>query len=143
MSKMRYGVPLKSLGINYVCVFAYIAVPVIQIGMFIMGWSVLVAWAESLGRFKPQWFELEFLYGFFTMSVLFVLSSILHAFSTRVHVNWITMILGLFFWSIPLLSALDSRPIAIPVFILLGSVILVIGTGFALPILVSSRLRIQ
>jgi hypothetical protein len=109
---------------------------------FVVLWNWMVTIARSHDRFPREIaFGIGIHYGAMMMIALFIGCGIVAAFSSRPRLRWGAILGGLLAWVVLLSPALESRPFALPAFIVLGATILIVGTGFGVPYF--RRLAIQ
>lgn len=122
-------------------------VAVLQTICFLGGWALLVSVARSYGRFPPElFFGITTYYGAVWIVSLFVVCGVVALAVSKPLMRWGVICIGLVAWLIWLWPSFDSRPFAMPTFFALGAVLLILGTGVAIPLLTratSNRTRGQ
>jgi hypothetical protein len=105
-----------------------------QMIAFLGLWTAMVAVARSYGRFPPElFFGITIYYGFMFIVGIFIISGLVAYLSTKPFVRWGTIFAGLVGWLFWLWPSFDSRPFAMPAFFALGTLLLIVGTGFGVP----------
>ena len=108
---------------------------VTQIGALVVLWEISVRIARSIGRFPPDiFFEITFGSGVALFS-LFALIATFTALRLRT-IGESLMVVGalVFAWILWLLPSLSGRPIALPIFIIIGVSVLATVSGVIMPL---------
>lgn len=114
--------------------FRTLGVIILQIVTFFVSWSLMVKIARDLDRFPPAlFFGIALYYGMIGMASLFVICGIVTAITKQPRVYWSVIFLGLALWLAWLFPSFESRPYSMPAFFMLGSTLLVLGSGVVLP----------
>ncbi len=124
---VRQTMPLSSL-------FRTLGVIILQTVTFFVSWSLMVKIARDLDRFPPAlFFGIAVYYGMIGMASLFVICGMVTAITKQPRVYWSVIFLGVALWLAWLFPSFESRPYSMPAFFMLGSTLLVLGSGVVLP----------
>lgn len=119
---------------NLPSLFRTLGVILLQIVTFFVSWSLMVKIARDLDRFPPAlFFGIAVYYGMIGMASLFVICGIVTAITKQSRVYWSAIFLGLALWLAWLFPSFESRPYSMPAFFMLGSTLLILGSGVVLP----------
>ena len=114
--------------------FRTLGVIILQIVTFFVSWSLMVKIARDLDRFPPAlFFGIAVYYGMVGMASLFVICGIVTAITKQSRVYWSVIFLGVALWLAWLFPSFESRPYSMPAFFMLGSTLLILGSGVVLP----------
>ncbi|TDU62544.1 hypothetical protein EI77_04645 [Prosthecobacter fusiformis] len=106
----------------------------LQIVIFFVSWSLMVKIARNLDRFRPElFFGITLSYGAIGMVFLFVICGIVTSITKQARLYWSAIFLGLALWLAWLFPSFSSRPYSMPAFFMLGSTLLILGSGVVLP----------
>lgn len=131
------NVPHKMKRLTSLVILGVIA---LQIGVFWASWLACVVLARAMGRFPSTWFgEWIFFFGLVWFAVVCTCVSIFTAKVRHRLARWIAIIGGMAFLSYRLLSEDWDRPIAMPVFLAVGCVVLLAANGLLIPYLRKMR----
>jgi Na+/melibiose symporter-like transporter len=101
---------------------------------FLTLWGAMVAVARSYGRFPPElFFGITIYYATIIILCIFVVCGVVAFLSTKSVVRWCVILAGVLGWLLWLWPSFDSRPFAMPAFFVLGTTLLIFGTGFGVP----------
>lgn len=119
---------------NLSSLFRTLGVIILQIVTFFVSWSLMVKIARDLDRFPPAlFFGIALYYGMIGMASLFVICGMVTAITKQARIYWSAIFLGLALWLVWLFPSFESRPYSMPAFFILGSTLLVLGSGVVLP----------
>ena len=119
-----------------ICFAATIQI-LLQVGL----WIAAVGYARSHDRFPPTFFEFTFTLGLLGFGIVALICSIF-AYTTVQRRQSMVVVFGcLTGWVLTLLSSLNERPVAVPVFIAIGAGILFTFNGLILPTLTWFRTK--
>lgn len=119
---------------NLSSLFRTLGVIIFQIVTFFVSWSLMVKIARNLDRFPPELsFGITLSYGAMAMASLFVICGIVTSVTKQARLYWSVIFLGLALWLAWLFPSFDSRPYSMPAFFMLGSTLLILGSGVVLP----------
>lgn len=114
--------------------FRTLGVIILQIVTFFVSWSLMVKIARDLDRFPPAlFFGIALYYGMIGMASLFVICGMVTAITKQARVYWSVIFLGVALWLAWLFPSFESRPYSMPAFFMLGSTLLILGSGVVLP----------
>lgn len=111
--------------------FKALLVVVLQTAAFLGSWNLMAAIARSMGRFPRELhLGVTIYYGSIWIFCLFVAAGIAAWLTDRAAVRWGVVVAGLAIWLYLLSPSFVARPFSMPLFFVLGSTILIVGSRF-------------
>jgi len=106
----------------------------LQVLLFCGVWIGAVEYARSHERFPPgRFLELTFVFGVFGFALAALICSAFALLGMK-RLHLLVLILGcVAVWAVSVLPAVEERPIAVPVFLLIGGGVLVFVSGLFFP----------